>query len=407
MADTISSNDVKIDIQDTGNCSRLLKVEVPLETVEKETKNAYSTLQKTASVHGFRTGKTPHSILKIRFGKSLNEEIKEKLINQTYQDILKNNNLAPVSEPKIDKIIFEAGKPFTYEISLEIKPEIKLAVYKGLKISAKPVNVSEDDANNVLKMRQEQNAEFLPVNRPAKVNDQIIIDCEIITNNTPSKKQTNNPYTLGSKIFPEEVEKELIGTKIEDKREVEVISKEKNIKTSYKIAVKQIKEKRLLPINDDFAKELGNFKNLSELKGDIGKKLKSVAEDKQKVDIKEQLLDMVSENSKMLIPSGLLDKQIDYIGTRGGEKDTDKNKWKEKYSKEATKDVKKMLVLEEIAEKEKLDVSAEEAKQKLQNLAGANKTANMDNYIEYIQRQMKRQKILDFIYENAQILIKN
>ena len=201
------------------------------------------------------------------------------------------------------------------------------------------------------------------------------------------------------------MEEELVGAKIDDKKEVEVISKEKNIKAIYKIAVKQIKEKKLLPINDDFAKELGNFKTLNELKDDIRKKLKSVAEDKQKADIKEQLLDMVSENSKMSIPAGLVDKQIDYIGTSRREKDTDKNKWKEKYSKEAAKDVKKMLVLEEIAEKEKIDVSEEEAKQKLQNLAGSNKTANMDNYIEYIQRQMKRQKILDFIYENAEISI--
>ena len=402
MTDTTSSN-VKIDIKDLGNCSRLLKIEVPVELVEKETKNAYGTLQKTASIHGFRTGKTPCSILKIRFGKALNEEIKEKLINQTYQDILKSNNLIPISEPKIDKITFEEGKPFTYEVSLEVKPEIKLAIYKGLKISAKPVNVSGDDVNNVLEMRREQNAEFVPLNRPAKVSDQIIMDYEIIINGTTSKKQANAPYILGSKIFPEEVEGELIGAKIEGKKEVEIISKEKNIKTIYKITINQIKEKKLLPINDDFARELGNFKNLIELKDDIGKKLKSVAEDKQKADIKEQLLDMVSENSKMLVPAGLVDKQIEYMGTHSAEKNTDKNKWKEKYSKEATKDVKKMLVLEEIAEKEKLDVSAEEAKEKLQNLAGANKTAKMDNYIEYIQRQMKRQKILDFLYENAEI----
>ncbi len=405
MADTSSSNDVKVDIQDLGNCGRLLKIEVPVELVEKETKNAYSTIQKTASVHGFRKGKTPYPILKIRFGKALNEEIKEKLINQTYQDILKNHNLIPISEPKIDNISFEEGKPFTYEMTLEVKPEIKLANYKGLKISEKPVNVSDDDINNVLKMRQEQGAEFIPVNRPAKVSDQIIIDYEIITDGTPSKKQANAPYILGSKILPEKIEEELVGAKIDDNKEVEAISKEKGIKTIYKIAIKQIKEKKLLPINDDFAKELGNFKTLNEFKDDIREKLKSVAEDKQKTDIKEQLLDMVSENSKMSIPLGLVDKQIDYIGTSREEKDTDKNKWKEKYSKEATKDVKKMLVLEEIAEKEKLDVSAEEAKQKLQNLAGANKTGNMDNYIEYIQRQMKRQKILDFIYENAKISI--
>ena len=403
MADTSSSNDVKVDIQDLGNCGRLLKIEVPVELVEKETKNAYSTIQKTASVHGFRKGKTPYPILKIRFGKALNEEIKEKLINQTYQDILKNHNLIPISEPKIDNISFEEGKPFTYEMTLEVKPEIKLANYKGLKISEKPVNVSDDDINNVLKMRQEQGAEFIPVNRPAKVSDQIIIDYEIITDGTPSKKQANAPYILGSKILPEKIEEELVGAKIDDNKEVEAISKEKGIKTIYKIAIKQIKEKKLLPINDDFAKELGDFKTLNEFKDDIRKKLKSVAEDKQKADIKEQLLDMVSENSKMPIPAGLVDKQIDYIGTRSKEKDADKDKWKEKYLKEATKDVKKMLVLEEIAEKEKIDVSEEEARQKLQNLAGSGKTAKMDSYIEYIQRQMKRQKILDFLFENAEI----
>jgi len=394
---------VKTDIQDTGNCGRLLKIEVPVELVEKETKNAYSAIQKTASVHGFRIGKTPYSILKMRFGEALKEEIKEKLVNQTYQDILKNNNLIPVSEPKIDKIMFDEGKPFTYEMTLEIKPEIKLASYKELKLSVKPVNVSDDDINNALKMRQEQGAEFVPVNRHTKVSDQIIIYYEIITDSAPSKKQINAPYILGSKVLPEKVEKELVGTKIDDKKEVEVISKEKGVKTIYKITIKQIKEKKLLPINDNFAKELGNFKTLDEFKDDIRKKLKSAAEDKQKADIKEQLLDMVSENSKMSIPAGLVDKQIDYIGARNKEKDTDKNKWKEKYSKEAAKDVKKMLVLEEIAEKEKLGVSIEEAKQKLLNLAGDNKTAKLDSYTEYIQRQMKRQKILDFIYENAEI----
>jgi len=285
-------------------------------------------------------------------------------------------------------------------MTLEIKPDIKLANYKELEISKKPVNISDDDINNVLKMRQEQSAEFVPVNRAARISDQIIMDYEIITNNAPSKKQTNAPYILGSKMFPEKAEKELVGAKIGDNKEIE------NLKTVYKITIKQIKEKKLLSINDDFAKELGNFKNLNELKDDIKKRLKSIAEDKQKADIKEQLLDMVSKNSTMSIPAGLVDKQIDYIGTNRREKDTDKSKWKEKYSEEATKNVKKMLILEEIAEKEKLDVSEEEAKQKFQNLAGANKTTKMDNnYIEYIQRQMKRQKILDFIYEKAKISI--
>jgi len=399
MAD-IGNKDIKVDIKDLENCSRLLKIEIPVELVEKETKDAYSTLQKTASVHGFRPGKIPHSILKIRFGEALKEEIKEKLINQSYQDILKKKNLIPISEPKIDNITFEEGKPFAYEMTLEIKPDIKLANYKELEISKKPVNISDDDINNVLKMRQEQSAEFVPVNRAARISDQIIMDYEIITNNAPSKKQTNAPYILGSKMFPEKAEKELVGAKIGDNKEIE------NLKTVYKITIKQIKEKKLLSINDDFAKELGNFKNLNELKDDIKKRLKSIAEDKQKADIKEQLLDMVSKNSTMSIPAGLVDKQIDYIGTNRREKDTDKSKWKEKYSEEATKNVKKMLILEEIAEKEKLDVSEEEAKQKFQNLAGANKTTKMDNnYIEYIQRQMKRQKILDFIYEKAKISI--
>ena len=398
MTDT-GSNDVKVDIKDLENCSRLLKVEIPIELVEKETKNAYGALQKTASVHGFRTGKTPYPILKMRFGEALKEEIKEKLINQSYQDIVKKKNLIPISEPKIDNITFEDGKPFAYEMTLEIKPEIKLANYKELEISKKPINISGDDINNVLKMRQEQNAGFVPVNRTARVGDQIIIDYEMITNNAPSKKQTNAPYMLGSKmLFPEKIEEELVGAKIGDNKEI------KNSKTTYKITIKQIKEKKLSSINDDFAKELGNFKNLSELKDDIKKRLKNMAEDKQETNIKEQLLDKVSENSTMSIPSGLVDKQIDYIGTSRKEKDTDKNKWKEKYSEEATKNVKKMLILEEIAEKEKLNVSKEEAKQKFQNLAGANKTTKIDNnYIEYIQSQMKRQKILDFIYENAKI----
>ena len=400
MTDT-GSNDVKVDIKDLENCSRLLKVEIPIELVEKETKNAYSALQKTASVHGFRTGRTPYPILKMRFGEALKEEIKEKLINQSYQDIVKKKNLIPISEPKIDNITFEDGKPFAYEMTLEIKPEIKLANYKELEISKKPINISDDDVSNVLKMRQEQNAEFVPINRTARIGDQIIIDYEMITDNAPSKKQTNAPYMLGSKMFPEKIEEELVGAKIGDNKEI------KNSETTYKITIKQIKEKKFSPINDDFAKELGDFKDLNELKDDIKKRLKNMAEDKQETDIKEQLLDKVSENSTMSIPSGLVDKQIDYIGTSRKEKDTDKNKWKEKYSKEATIDVKKMLVLEEIAEKEKLDVSAEEAKQKLQNLAGPNKTAKMDNYVEYIQRQMKRQKILDFIYENAKISIKN
>src|SRR3989339_552564 len=363
--------DIKVNILEEKDCKKVLKIEVPSDRVLVEIENMYSNLEKVAEIPGFRAGKAPRGLIEKNFKQKVEKDVLEKLIASAYLDALKEKNINPIAYPQIADVKFEAGKPMEFTAHVEVRPEIKLGKYKGIKVKKEPVEVKKEDVEKSLNYMRERQADFAPVEgRAVKEGDFVMIDFQGTAEGVPEDKLKAVDYfcEIGSKkIFPE-VEAALIGSKVGEVKDVPVVYKAdfpgKDLagKTVvFKVTVKGIKEKKLPALDDEFAKDLGEFKTLDEVKKNIEDGLKKEVE--------------------------------------------------KEYSEMALKRVKAYLVLDEIAKAEKIEVSEEEVDGEIRTfLFKMGKEG--DSYKEYlksekgrenIRNQMIQDKILDFLLKNAEL----
>jgi trigger factor len=406
-----------IEIFDEEKNQKKISINVPPEDIEKEFQEFYKEISKYAKIPGFRKGKIPPQLLELNFKETAKEEIFKNVISKNYSEALKQSDITPISEPHIDADIknLDRGKSFKFEIKIIPKPEIKLAEYKKILLEKKKVRIKEEDIDKIVEHEREKNAELLPVEGRDVIRDKDIIlaDIEGVVNNSPIKKQENTFIEIGTGKFPQPVEKGLIGMKTGEKRTINIsasdIEKEKNkfpstlANSSFTITAKDIRKKRLLIVNDEFAKGLGNFNSLEELRRDIKLRLEKESEIEINKDLEDQTHDYLVKNTKLEVPALFVERQIQFLKSIQG-KAADDNKLKSL----AENQVKYSLIIEEIAEKESIEVKNEEIETEIKKLPFDKKNSqyqywNSDkgkNEIKYI---MLKNKVTKFIIENANI----
>ncbi|OGF44871.1 MAG: trigger factor [Candidatus Firestonebacteria bacterium RIFOXYC2_FULL_39_67] len=424
--------DIKVNILEEKDCKKVLKIEVPSDRVLVEIENMYSNLEKVAEIPGFRAGKAPRGLIEKNFKQKVEKDVLEKLIASAYLDALKEKNINPIAYPQIADVKFEAGKPMEFTAHVEVRPEIKLGKYKGIKVKKEPVEVKKEDVEKSLNYMRERQADFAPVEgRAVKEGDFVMIDFQGTAEGVPEDKLKAVDYfcEIGSKkIFPE-VEAALIGSKVGEVKDVPVVYKAdfpgKDLagKTVvFKVTVKGIKEKKLPALDDEFAKDLGEFKTLDEVKKNIEDGLKKELEQKEKTRVTNAIIDEILKSVDFSAPQSLVDNEIqhllqDFEGRMAQQGVTyevigkKKEEVEKEYSEMALKRVKAYLVLDEIAKAEKIEVSEEEVDGEIRTfLFKMGKEG--DSYKEYlksekgrenIRNQMIQDKILDFLLKNAEL----
>ncbi|MFH1074795.1 MAG: trigger factor, partial [Candidatus Firestonebacteria bacterium] len=247
--------DIKVNILEEKDCKKVLKIEVPSDRVLVEIENMYSNLEKIAEIPGFRAGKAPRGLIEKNFRQKVEKDVLEKLIASAYLNALKVQNINPIAYPQIADVKFEPGKPMEFTAHVEIRPEIKLSRYKGIKVKKEPVKVKKEDIEKSLNYMREKQADFAPVEgRAVKEGDFVMIDFQGAAEGVSADKLKAADYfcEVGSKkIFPE-VEAALIGASVNDVKDVLVEYKAdfpgKDLagkKVMFKVTVKGIKEKKL------------------------------------------------------------------------------------------------------------------------------------------------------------------
>ncbi|OGF46226.1 MAG: trigger factor [Candidatus Firestonebacteria bacterium RIFOXYA2_FULL_40_8] len=424
--------DIKVDILEEKACKKVLKIEVPSDRVLVEIENMYSNLEKVAEIPGFRAGKAPRGLIEKNFKQKVEKDVLEKLIASAYLDAVKAKNINPIAYPQIADVKFEPGKPMEFTAHVEIRPDIKLGKYKGIKVKKEPVEVKKEDVEKSLNYMRERQADFAPVEgRAIKDGDFVMIDFQGTADGVPADKLKAVDYfcEVGSKkIFPE-VESALIGAKVGDVKDVPVEYKKdfpgKDLagKTVvFKVTVKGIKEKKLPALDDEFAKDLGEFKTLDEVKKNIEDGLKKELEQKEKSRVTNVIIDEILKGLDFSAPQSLVDGEVqhllqDFEGRMAQQGVTyevigkKKEEVEKEYSEIALKRVKAYLVLDEIAKVEKIEVSEEEVDGEIRTFL-FKMGAQGDSYKEYlksekgrdnIRNQMTQDKILDFLLKNADL----
>ena len=411
-----------------------LTIEVSAAEFEKALEDAFLKNKNKISVPGFRKGKVPRQMVEKMYGKEVfYEDAANALIPDAYEKALEECEEDIVSSPKIEVTKIEAGKPFVFTATVALKPEVKLGKYKGVKVDKIDVAVTDEEVDAEINKELEKNARNITVeDRAVKDGDITTLDFEGFVDGVAfdGGKGENYPLTIGSGAFIPGVEEQLVGAEIGKEVEVKVTFPEdyqaENLKGKdavFKCTVKEIKEKQLPALDDEFASEVSEFDTLAEYKEDVKKNLAEKKEKDAKNAKENAAVQAAVEVSEMEIPEAMLETQqrqmIDEFAQRitmqGLSMEqyfqftgTNYQQMLEQVKPQAEERIKSRLVLEAIAAAENLEATEEEYEKELETMASVYQM-ELDKVKELMGEKEKKnimqdlavRKAAEFVADNA------
>ena len=411
-----------------------LTIEVAPEELEKAIEGAYQKNKSKISVPGFRKGKVPRQMIERMYGKEVfYEDAVNALIPEAYEKAVDECEEEIVSSPKIEVEQVEAGKPFIFTAEVALKPEVKLGKYKRVKVEKADTEVTDEEVDKEIDKERESNARNIDVtDRAVKDGDIVTLDFEGFVDGTAFEggKGENYPLTIGSGTFIPGFEEQLVGAEIGKETEVNVTFPEdyqaedlKGKAAVFKCTVKEIKEKELPTLDDEFASEVSEFETLAEYKADIRgrleeRKAKAAREAKEAAVIEE-----IIKDSDMEIPEAMIETQqrqmIDEFAQRiqmqgltleqyfqftGASYD----QMIEQVKPQAEKRIQSRLVLEAVAAAEKIEATEEDYEEELKSMAEAyqmevDKVKELlpEKSVKQIKEDIAVKKAAEFVVDNA------
>ena len=419
----------KVEQLEEKNMVKLV-IEASAEEFEAGLNAAYNKNKNKISVPGFRKGKAPRKMIEQLYGSQIFfEDAANEIIPDAYADAAKESGLDIVSQPKVSIEQLEAGKPFIFAAEVAVRPEVELGEYKGVEVTKAVAEVTDADVEEELKKVQDQNSRTVSVeDRAVKDGDMTVIDFEGFIDGEAfdGGKGENYPLTIGSHSFIDTFEEQMIGMNIGEEKELNVTFPEdyhaENLKgkpATFKVTVKEIKEKQLPELDDDFAQDVSDFDTLAEYKDDLKKKIAERKESEAKAKKESEAIEKVVEAAKMDIPQAMIDTQVNrmledfamrlqqqglsveqYFQYTGMTAD----KIMEEMKPEAVKRIKNSLVLEAVAKAENIEVSEEEFEAELQKMADMYKM-EIEKIKEFMQDAEAKQMKDDIAIQKAVELI--
>ena len=414
---------------------REISVEIPADEVARETEVIIQKYQKVARLPGFRTGHVPASIIKQRFGEEVKSDVVEALVPKYFRRAAEKQGLMPVSQPRVTDLHIHDSEPLRFKASFEVMPEIPVEGYKELRADKPEVVVSEEEVEQALDSVREQHATFTSVEgRPLADGDfaQASLDGRPKDAQAPKDR---NPVgmdevlvEIGGKNTMPEFTEHLRGASAGEERTFDVNypedASDKRLagKTfSYTVKIHAIKQKSLPELNDEFAKELGEFTSMDAVKKQIRENMEAEKRHTAEHEAKDKLVAELGKRNEFEVPESLVERQIDLRLERGlralaaqGMKMEDMKKMdlprlRVAQREQALQDVKSSLLLERIAELEKITVSDDELDQEVEALAKQTKQTpeavrarlTQDGGLDRIRNRIRSEKALNFLYHQS------
>ena len=411
-----------------------LTIEASAEDLEKAIEKAYQKQKKQISIPGFRKGKVPRQMVEKMYGKAVfYEDAANELIPDAYEKALEECEEDIVSSPKIEVTQIEAGKPFVFTATVALKPEVKLGKYKGVKVDKIDVEVTDADVDAEIDKEREKNARNITVeDRAVKDGDITTLDFEGFVDGVAfdGGKGEKYPLTIGSGAFIPGFEEQLVGAEIGKEVEVKVTFPEdyqaENLKGKdavFKCTVKEIKEKQLPELDDEFAGEVSEFDTLAEYKEDVKKTLTEKKQKDAKNAKENAAVDAAVAVCEMEIPEAMLETQQKQMLDEFAQRISMQGLTMEQYFQftgssyqqmfeqvkpQAEERIKARLVLEAIAKAENLEATEEEYEKELQNMADIyqmelDKVKELlgDREKKNIMQDLAVRKAAEFVADNA------
>ena len=431
---------MKVSLEKVEKNKAYLNFEIDEGQFDKAMEQAYRKNVKRFAIPGFRRGKAPRKLIEMHYGPEVfYEDAAKILLPEVYQKGVEEYKLEPVDQPQFDIQQIEAGKPFMATAEVIVKPEVKIEEYKGLEVEKFVYNVTDDEVEKELSIIQERNARLVAVeDRAAEKEDIAVIDFKGTIDNEPFEGGTaeNYPLQLGSGMFIPGFEEQVVGMASGDAKDITVTfpedytAKELAGKNAvFNVTLKEIKTKELLPLDDDFAKDVSEFDTLDELKEDIKNKMQLEAKSIEEGSLKASIVNKLMEVAELEVPEVMINHEIDrlmldfaiklkyngydlqtYLQTTG----LTPEEFKARFHDKAASNVKSSLILEEVGKRENITVTDEELENRIKEIADAYKKT-VEDYKKTLTPEDKdrikdsvlTEKSLDFLIKNSNIIEKN
>lgn len=416
---------MKSNLKEISQSKREIEVELPAEEVDKELQKILSQFSSRAKIHGFRPGKAPQDLVKRMFFPEIKKTLLDSLVPKALEGELKVHNLKPINLPVISDLDFKEGESLRFKASFEVWPDFELPRYKKIRVKKKEAKITDEEVNQSLKELQQNSAEYIPVEGRGVLDGDYVV-AEIKGRNVKTKKflPTEKVVIMAGHLDNEKILNEnLIGLKVEEESKF-ILNYDKNHQNKklagkeieYTLKVTSIKEKKLHEINDDFAKSLGEYENLADLRKKLREQILISKENAVKNEIAEEIIEKISNELTIEVPESLVERENMSILKNSLRKlprqEITKDKvevLKAEVKKQAERNLKNHIILKKIAEVEGFEVSEGEEDEEMKAIAKANNiplarvvdSLNKEGRREELKNSILMKKTVDFLVKQA------
>ncbi|MBU1904625.1 MAG: trigger factor [Proteobacteria bacterium] len=426
---------MKTTLEEISPVKKKLLIEIDSQEVDKELNQEYGEIRKKAKIPGFRPGKVPRKILETYFGNQVLDDVTRELISKSFPKAVDEVKTFPLGQPILEKEPLKQGKDFIYSAIMEVRPEFEVKDYLGLEVEKETFSVKEKDVQNRLEEIRKANGKLTSIeeDRSIKEGDYVIVDYEGFEGGQALEgiKASNLLVRVGNNDFHPKFDEALTGLKKEDEKELVIDFEEDFYHTKlaaksvhFRTKIIEIKELVLPELDDSFAKTLGaDFNDLDSLKNELKKSI--ISQEEKRVDgkFKERLLEKISQGIDFELPEVLVDAEVDFsIGRlkdsmqrsgstleKAGISEADLRK---EFRPASEKRVKEMLILDQIAKQDQIDIDDDDlergykdlAENMRQDLETVKKYYEARGQVDAIKEKLLNEKTLNYLVDHAKIL---
>lgn len=409
-------------------CKHELSLTIPVIDIDTEAEKVLADYQKKVRLPGFRPGKAPASLIRSKFESEIRQQVLENLLPRALGERFQQENLNVVGRPSIKDLKFEKGEPIEFKAEFEVAPEFELGEYVGIEAPYEEPLVTDEDVDQRLQSVREQKAEFVNEDpRPAVDGDFAVIALESIAGVDSPVKSDEMIIEIGDKDTLPEFTENVRGVTPGEVKEFDVVYPEdygqetlagKTVR--FKVTLNQLRRKELPELNDEFAKDIGDFQTLEEVKTTVRSGIVREKEQAAQEAARTAILDKLVDSHEFAVPEAFVDRQIEiqaenYLRSLAAQgvdlKDVklDWEKLRESQKDRATRDVRASLILEKIADREAISATQDEVDKEVQRIARIQREApavvrmnlEKDGGLNQIAGRIRTEKTLAFLFDKS------
>lgn len=417
------TSDLTIAVQEPSAWSRRLTITVPAERVQHVRKEISRQVAQNARLPGFRKGKLPPSLIERQFGPSIDQETIDRTIQSAYREALETEGLNPITQGKVDKIEYQKGEALSFEVELEVRPEVQLQRTGGFSLQRPASDVSEEDVDAVLERLQNDRANWepLPEGQKPVLENRVTVEITAEEGEEAAEPRTYR-FILGEGQAIPAVEEAIMSLAANEEGDFTVTFPEdfpdeerRGQQQNLHIRLLEASSKVLPELNDDFAKTIGEFEDLAALRARVLEDLQADAKERADAEVRRQLIDQIIQANPFELPRSMVERYLDELTGHSHEDGHDHNhtpeeeaeiaRFREQLRPQAEWSIKRLLIIDSVAEAEGLRATQDDIDRRVEELAERHNLTPTEVWLqlekagqlEVLERELTENKVFEHL----------